>query len=128
MTLAFANVERQIRPVPKNCGNLHPHTMNKKSSKPKPEDRPRTTAVVKVEFHHPTAREVFIAGNFNDWHPAASPMVAMPGGRWVKELALPPGRYEYRFVVDGVWQDDPAAAELVDNGLGSRNAVLHAVL
>ena len=55
-------------------------------------------------------------------------MVAMPDGRWLKELALPPGRYEYRFVVDGVWTDDPAAAELVDNGFGGRNAILNVTL
>ena len=102
--------------------------MSKKSSPPKPAARARTTAVVRIEFQHPTAREVCLAGNFNDWHPAASPMVAMPGGRWLKELALPPGRYEYRFVVDGVWADDPAAAELVDNGFGGRNAILNVTL
>ncbi len=102
--------------------------MSKKSSVPKPAPRARTTAVVRVGFQHPTAREVCLAGNFNDWHPAASPMVAMPEGRWLKELALPPGRYEYRFVVDGVWTDDPAAAELVDNGFGGRNAVLNVTL
>ena len=100
-------------------------TMSKTSTKPKPAARIHRTAVAHVEFQHATARDVCIAGNFNDWHPAASPMVAMPGGRWVKELALPPGRYEYRLVVDGVWQDDPAAKESVDNGFGSRNAVLN---
>ena len=102
--------------------------MSKKSSPPKPAPRARTTAVVRVGFQHPTARKVCLAGNFNDWHPAASPMVAMPAGRWLKELALPPGRYEYRFVVDGVWTDDPAAAELVDNGFGGRNAILNVTL
>lgn len=102
--------------------------MSKKTSPPKPAPRTRTTAVVRVEFHQPNSREVCLAGNFNDWHPAASPMVAMPDGRWLKELALPPGRYEYRFVVDGVWTDDPAAAELVDNGFGGRNAILNVTL
>ena len=102
--------------------------MSKKSSPPKPAPRARTTAVVRVGFQHPTAREVCLAGNFNDWHPAASPMVAKPDGRWLKELALPPGRYQYRFVVDGVWTDDPAAAELVDNGFGGRNAILNVTL
>jgi 1,4-alpha-glucan branching enzyme len=73
---------------------------------------------------HPTARQVCIAGSFNDWHPSVTPMIRLDDGKWAKELALPPGRYEYRFVVDGVWVDDPAAKELIPNSFGTANAVL----
>ena len=73
---------------------------------------------------HPTAQKVCIAGSFNDWHPSVTPMVRLDDGEWAKELALPPGRYEYRFVVDGQWVDDPAATELIPNPFGTPNAVL----
>ena len=73
---------------------------------------------------HPNAREVCIAGSFNDWHPTVTPMIRLDDGKWAKELALPPGRYEYRFVVDGQWVDDPAATELIPNSFGTANAVL----
>ena len=73
---------------------------------------------------HPTAQEVCIAGSFNDWHPSVTPMVRLDDGKWAKELALPPGRYEYRFVVDGQWVDDPSATELIPNPFGTANAVL----
>lgn len=73
---------------------------------------------------HPTAREVCIAGSFNDWHPTVTPMIRLEEGKWAKELTLPPGRYEYRFVVDGQWVDDPAATELIANSFGTANAVL----
>ena len=73
---------------------------------------------------HATAQEVCIAGSFNDWHPSVTPMVRLDDGKWAKELALPPGRYEYRFVVDGQWVDDPAATELIPNPFGTANAVL----
>ncbi len=73
---------------------------------------------------HPTAQEVCIAGSFNDWHPTATPMIRLEDGKWAKELALPPGRYEYRFVVDGQWVDDPAATERIPNSFGTANAVL----
>jgi hypothetical protein len=33
---------------------------------------------------------------------------------------LPSGRYEYRFVVDGQWTDDPAAGETVMNPYGDK--------
>ena len=77
-----------------------------------------------VEFIHPCASEACIAGSFSDWHPAATPMISLGDGRWAEELALPPGRYEYRFVVDGQWVDDPAAKESVPNPFGGFNAVL----
>jgi 1,4-alpha-glucan branching enzyme len=76
------------------------------------------------QLTHPAAQAVCVAGSFNDWHPAATPMIPIGEGRWRKELILPPGRYEYRLVVDGQWVDDPAATELVPNPFGTANAVL----
>ena len=72
----------------------------------------------------PDAHQVCIAGCFNDWHPNTTPMIRLSNGNWAKELSLPPGRYEYRFVVDGEWTDDLAAAELIPNPFGTANAVL----
>ena len=77
-----------------------------------------------MELTRPDAQEVCIAGSFNDWHPSVTPMIRLDDGKWAKALALPPGRYEYRFVVDGQWVDDPAAAELIPNPFGTPNAVL----
>lgn len=77
-----------------------------------------------LSLTHLTAQEVCIAGSFNDWHPTVTPMIRLEDGKWAKELALPPGRYEYRFVVDGQWADDPAATELILNSFGTANAVL----
>ena len=81
-----------------------------------------------LELKHPTAREVCVAGSFNDWHPNVTPMIRLDDGKWAKELALPPGRYEYRFVVDGQWADDPAAMELIPNPFGTANAVIEVPL
>lgn len=79
---------------------------------------------IRLEFHDEHAHQVSLAGTFNDWRPDATPMLAMGGGRWVKELGLPPGRYEYLWVVDGEWKCDPTAAEFVPNPYGTSNAVL----
>jgi hypothetical protein len=46
------------------------------------------------------------------------------GGKWSAELLLAPGRYQYRFVVDGTWQDDPKAARFVANPFGGTNGVI----
>lgn len=77
-----------------------------------------------LELTSPAAGQVFISGTFNDWSPTATPMIAVGDGKWKKELSLPPGRYEYRFVIDGQWADDPDARDFAPNPHGSRNAIL----
>lgn len=79
---------------------------------------------VHFEFIYPSATRIAIAGTFNDWRPGATPMVPIGGDRWVKELALPPGVYEYRLVVDGKWLPDPQAGETAPNPFGGLNSVL----
>jgi 1,4-alpha-glucan branching enzyme len=78
---------------------------------------------VRFEFNHPTAGSVSIAGTFNGWQPSVTPMIAWGDGRWAKEVALPPGDYEYRLVVDGQWMPDPLAAEAVPNPFGGMNSL-----
>lgn len=75
----------------------------------------------------PDAKSVALVGSFNDWDPDARPLKRADGGPWQTTILLPPGRYEYRFVVDGQWWDDPACAERVPNGHGSENCVRHVV-
>ena len=75
------------------------------------------------EFISPTAESVSIAGTFNEWKPNATPMIALGEGRWAKDLALPPGDYEYCLVVDGQWTPDPQVAETVPNPFGGVNSV-----
>jgi 1,4-alpha-glucan branching enzyme len=82
--------------------------------------RPRR---VHFEFNYPAAESVSIAGTFNDWKPNATPMIALGQGRWAKDLALPPGDYEYCLVVDGQWMPDPQATETVANPFGGLNSV-----
>ena len=82
------------------------------------------TQCIRIEFTHPTAIAVAIAGTFNDWRPDVTPMIRVSHGSWLKELTLPPGRYEYRLVVDGAWIPDPAAHETAPNPFGELNSVL----
>ncbi len=79
---------------------------------------------VHLEFTHPKAGAVAIAGTFNDWHPEATPMILLGDGRWHKELVLPPGVYEYRLVVDGEWMADPLGQATSPNPFGGLNSVL----
>lgn len=80
--------------------------------------------MVRLEFKHPTAAAVGIAGTFNGWQSESAPMVAVGEGRWLKELVLPPGRYEYLLVADGRWMPDPEAGETAPNPFGGQNSVM----
>jgi len=82
-----------------------------------------------VEFsvEAPTAKEVFLVGDFNDWKPAGNPMNKDKHGIWRTCVSLAPGGYQYRLIVDGMWQDDPRALERVPNPFGSENCVSHVV-
>ena len=84
----------------------------------------KVPSATRFELVRPEAREVFLAGTFNDWHSTTFPMIAGDSGKWVKEVALPPGRYEYLFVVDGVWVADSTAAESVPNPHGGVNSII----
>jgi len=70
------------------------------------------------------ARTVFLAGSFNQWNPSATPMARSGEGKWVKELSLSPGCYEYQFIVDGCWTPDLKAAEEMPNPFGGFNSVV----
>ena len=74
-------------------------------------------------FPASTARQVSLAGDFNNWNTKARPMHKGPDGVWRLSVALKPGRYEYRFYADGVWQDDRTARQRVANALGTKNCV-----
>jgi len=59
-----------------------------------------------------SAREVYLAGSFNDWRPEELAMEKAEGG-WFIPYVLAPGNYEYKFVVDGQWILDPANVHTV---------------
>ena len=45
-------------------------------------------------------------------------------GHWATTIALAPGRYEYKFIVDGHWIPDPLVHEHVWNQQGTLNSVV----
>jgi hypothetical protein len=88
-----------------------------KTTTPKP-------SMVRFFFSKAEARQVSVCGQFNDWSPTATPMNRQSDGHWETTVALRPGRYEYKFLVDGDWLLDPAAQGNVPNDCGSLNSVL----
>jgi cyclomaltodextrinase / maltogenic alpha-amylase / neopullulanase len=70
-------------------------------------------------------QRVNLAGAFNGWSRDADPMRLMPDGRtYGVTLKIRPGRYHYKFVLDGEeWVVDPRAKS-EDDGSGHINSIL----
>lgn len=83
---------------------------------------------VVVEFRDPGAADVRIAGDFNGWIPDRGVLSSshQEGETrvWRKVMRLAPGTYEYRYVVDGEWREDPANPERIPTSLGPPNSLL----
>ena len=83
----------------------------------------KTIASTEFSLIAPEASEVFLVGDFNEWNTNGFRMRKFKDGSCKKMVKLPPGRYEYRFVVDGNWCTDPQNNERCENPFGSENSV-----
>jgi hypothetical protein len=72
----------------------------------------------------PSAKSVFLAGEFNHWSKTATPMKRDADGRWTATVTLPPGKHAYKFVIDGEWKVDAANPEQTKDGFGGLNSVV----
>jgi 1,4-alpha-glucan branching enzyme len=83
-----------------------------------------TRKKVLLSLHAPQAKTVFLAGDFNDWNPGKHGLKKGKSGAWEKTLILSPRTYEYKFIVDGKWELDPANNRTCQNCFGTRNNLL----
>ena len=72
----------------------------------------------------PEAKEVFVIGDFNDWHPTAHPMKRMPDGAWRCEIQLNHGHHHYLFLIDGKPVIDPCAQGIARNEKNEKVSLL----
>ena len=70
------------------------------------------------------ARNVRLAGDFNNWNPDRTPMRSVRKNTFQVQIPLPPGRYQYRYVIDGQWHNDPANESVAPNPYGDVNSVV----
>lgn len=74
-------------------------------------------------YEAPAAQSVLLAGDFTGWQQAPVSLKKDKTGTWKKSISLPPGRYEYRLLVDGEWRDDPQCSTRQPNQFGGENCV-----
>ena len=85
----------------------------------------QVTDAVLFSTLYPRAKSVQIAGDFNNWQPTKTLMQKVgKSGVWQTKLQLHPGKYRYRLVVDGHWQQDPYNEVTELNPFGGFNSVI----
>ena len=72
---------------------------------------------------HTDAEAVAIYGSFNNWIQTKN-YCAKEGEGWVCRIDLAPGKYTYKFLVDGVGINDPTNAVTEDDGTGHLDSVV----
>jgi hypothetical protein len=92
------------------------------------DESPKPTAPQSVKVNFVVldlgAKQVSLSGDFNGWSPNATRMSRDSSGHWETTVDLAPGRYQYKFVVDGEWIPNPLAQENVWNQHGTLNSVV----
>jgi 1,4-alpha-glucan branching enzyme len=71
------------------------------------------------------AKKVVLTGDFNSWDPKKHPMKNDGNGIWKKTVMLPSSQYEYKFLIDGDWKEDPCNDKTCPNCFGTHNSVLN---
>ena len=76
------------------------------------------------KLYAPQAKKVSVAGSFNNWDSKALSGKKDTKGNWSLKVSLKPGRYEYKFFVDGNWINDPRCSLFVPNSFGTQNCLI----
>ena len=84
---------------------------------------PKLTEVV-FKVSAPEAKDVYLAGEFNNWKIDNAGRMTQDNGTWSKKINLSSGRYRYRFVVDGNWVEDPGNPLKEINPYGSVDSLI----
>ena len=73
---------------------------------------------------HLDAKEVILTGSFVDWREHDIKMQKIGSQGWRIKMDIPPGIYEYKFIVDGEWKQDPDNKSTVINQYRTLNSIL----
>ena len=72
---------------------------------------------------YPNARVVALAGSFNEFNQSQL-LCGKEGDGWVCRIDLTPGKYTYKFVIDGDWILDPDNTSSESDERGFENSVI----
>lgn len=87
----------------------------------------RTAVKVNATFRYNgrPGKRVFVAGTFNNWDSEKHQLeYSEEENCYILLIELPPGTYQYKFLVNGKWKIDPDNHEWALNGHGTLNSVV----
>lgn len=79
---------------------------------------------VSFSFECRVADSVKLVGDFTGWETRPIEMMHSADGFWFTVVPLPPGSYQYQFLADGQWRNDPQASRQARNTFGTVNSVI----
>ena len=98
-------------------------TLDKQMKEILKENLPKFKTVT-LKVSAPEAKEVYLAGEFNNWKLDENSRMEQANGCWTKRLELNHGKYRYRFVIDGNWSEDPSNPSTQLNTYGTLDSLL----
>jgi 5'-AMP-activated protein kinase regulatory beta subunit len=99
---------------------LKKQTTDKKTAKKTANKKAR---LVVFKIYAPEAKEIHLVADFNNWETHALPMHKREDGVWEVPVELLPGEYQYKYLVDGRWEND-IQEEMYPNPFGTMNNVM----
>lgn len=69
-------------------------------------------------------QKIYLSGSFNAWSTMQLPMQKNDSG-WIIRISLPPGRYSYKYIIDGKWSADPGNKQKEDDTYGGHNSIVY---
>ena len=98
--------------------------MEKRMNEILKENLPKLTEIT-LTVKAPEAKEVYLAGEFNNWKLDENSRMEQNNGNWSKRISLNNGKYRYRFVIDGNWSEDPNNPLKQVNPYGTMDSLLN---
>jgi len=87
-------------------------------------ERPREETGVHFRLIAPEAESVAVSGDFNGWSRGTHRLESTGDGVWQLTVEIPPGDYQYVYLVDGNAWTPPEAVVTFEDGFGGRNGLL----
>jgi hypothetical protein len=69
-----------------------------------------------------SSKEVYLSGTFNEWSTLRTRMIKTDSG-WHAIIPLQPGKHQYKYIIDGLWKEDPRNDKHEDDGQGGYNSI-----
>lgn len=89
------------------------------------QEKIQTINFIEFRITKPSAQNVYLVGDFNEWQTQERFKLVRKNGNWSKRIPLEKGTHRYKFVIDGYWMNDPQNPHIEKDAFGGYNSLLH---